>query len=113
MTMRSLPLLSATLLIMAAVSITSCRPSRVYADNRDKRDNRDYRDDRDDREYRDNRDYRPLPPPPPVRSYSSYSLILTPSPGFVMQRYPDGRYYHRNHAGFLYWKGNDDRFYLD
>ena len=111
--MRTLPMLTGALLILAATSLISCRPSRVYADNRDK-DQRDDRDDRDDRDYRSNRDYYPAPPPPPpVRTYASFSLIISPYPGFVMNRYPDGRYYHRNSAGFMYWKGYDNRFYLD
>ena len=41
------------------------------------------------------------------------SLIITPSPGFTMNHYPDGRYYHRSPQGFIYWKGNDNRFFLD
>jgi|SRR5712671_6253859 len=54
----------------------------------------------------------------PGRSYSSsrapyVSLIITPSPGFTMSSYPDGRYYHRSPQGYMYWKGNDNRFFLD
>jgi hypothetical protein len=30
-----------------------------------------------------------------------------------MNRYPDGRYYHRSAQGLLYWKGYDNRFFLD
>ncbi len=41
------------------------------------------------------------------------SLIITPSPGFIMNQYPDGRYYHRSPQGFIYLKGNDNRFFLD
>lgn len=95
MTMRTLPVFSAALLITALASFSSCRPSRVYADR--------------------NKDRNEIPPPPQQRPvYSNYSaLIISPTPGFVMNRYPDGRFYHRNSAGMLYWKGYDNRFYLD
>ncbi len=48
---------------------------------------------------------------PHSRTY--VSLIITPSPGFTMSHYPDGRYYHRSPQGFIYWKGYDNRFFLD
>ena len=44
---------------------------------------------------------------------SRVSLILSPSPGFTMSRNPDGRFFHRNPQGFVYWQGYDNRFYLD
>lgn len=72
---------------------SSCHPSRVYATNE--------------------RTVRHHPPAPPPRYYSTVSLIVSPSPGFRMSQYTDGRYYHRNPQGFLYWKGYDNRFYLD
>jgi hypothetical protein len=53
------------------------------------------------------------PAPQPARYYSSSALIITPSPGFVMKQSPGGRYYHRSPAGYLYWKGYDNRFYID
>ncbi len=92
--MRTLPILTAAVAILAVVSFTSCRPSRVYANKK-------------------HSEPAPPPPPPPARTYSSFSLIISPTPGFMMQRYPDGRYYHRNQAGMLYWRGYDNRFYLD
>lgn len=45
--------------------------------------------------------------------HSSFSLIVTPTPGFVTYRYPDGRYYYRSPEGYTYWRGYDNRFYLD
>ena len=30
-----------------------------------------------------------------------------------MSQYPDGRFFHRSAQGLLYWKGYDNRFYLD
>ena len=38
--------------------------------------------------------------PPPPRYYNSVSLIITPTPGFIMNQNPDGRYYHRNPQGY-------------
>jgi hypothetical protein len=52
-------------------------------------------------------------PPPPPRVYANFSLIISPTPGFVISRYPDGRYYHRSPQGYIYWRGYDNRFYLD
>lgn len=72
--------------ITATVILVSCGPSRVYSNQG-----------------------RPSPPP----SHSYFSLIISPTPGFAMSRYPDGRYYHRSPQGFIYWKGYDNRFYLD
>jgi len=47
------------------------------------------------------------------RYRSSISLIISPTPGFIMSRYPDGRYYYRSPQGYTYWRGYDNRFYLD
>jgi hypothetical protein len=44
---------------------------------------------------------------------SHFSLIISPTPGFVMSRYPDGRYYYRSPQGYTYWRGSDNRFYID
>ena len=43
----------------------------------------------------------------------STSLIISSGPGFYATRYPDGRYYYRNHQGYVYWRGYDNRYYLD
>ncbi|HEY6063568.1 MAG TPA: hypothetical protein VIV35_08165 [Chitinophagaceae bacterium] len=67
-----------------AVLITSCGPGRGY--------------------------YSKTPAP---RYRTSFSLIISPTPGFTMSRYPDGRYYHRSAQGYMYWQGYDNRFYLD
>ncbi|MGK2864108.1 MAG: hypothetical protein ACSLE0_19410 [Chitinophagaceae bacterium] len=41
------------------------------------------------------------------------SLIMHSSPGTAINRYSDGRYYFRNPNGYTYWRGNDNRYYLD
>ena len=46
-------------------------------------------------------------------SYRRYPLIITRTPDIIIGRYNDGRYYYRNPEGYMYWKGYDDRFYLD
>lgn len=42
-----------------------------------------------------------------------YPLVIVYTPGIVISRYSDGRYYYRNAAGYTYWKGYDGRYYLD
>src|SRR5436190_19383107 len=49
----------------------------------------------------------------PPRYHSSISLIISPYPGLRMERYPDGRFYYRSPEGYMYWRGYDNRFYLD
>ena len=49
-------------------------------------------------------------PYPPARS--NFSLVIHASPGMVVNRYRDGRYYYR-HQGYTYWRGADNRYYLD
>jgi len=49
----------------------------------------------------------------PYRSSARFSLIISPTPGFAMHRYSDGRYYYRSPEGYMYWRGYDNRFYLD
>ena len=46
-------------------------------------------------------------------SYHRYPLIVIRTPDIIISRYNDGRYYYRNPDGYMYWKGYDDRFYLD
>ena len=110
-------ILSAALIITVAAAFTSCKPSRVWATkdkdrpSKEKDEYYERRDDRDDRRY--DREDRYEPAPPPVRSYVTTPLVISPTPGFVMNKYPDGRFYHRSPQGFLYWKANDNRFYLD
>jgi hypothetical protein len=88
-------MLSAAAVLAASLVFTSCKPSRVWATKE-----------------RTERYPETSPPPGPAPRYSA-SLIISPRPGFIMSRYPDGRYYHRSPGGFLYWKGYDNRFYLD
>src|SRR4030095_5136254 len=46
-------------------------------------------------------------------SYRRYPLIIIRTPDIIIRRHNDGRYYYRNPEGYMYWKGYDDRFYLD
>lgn len=92
---------SATAIFSLFLVLSSCKSSKVW-------------------ETRD-RTVRMQPPPQAPRHYSpaparytsSTSLIISPRPGFTMNQYSDGSYYHRGPQGFLYWKGQDNRFYLD
>jgi len=43
----------------------------------------------------------------------NFSLIIHSSPGMAINRYHDGRYYYRNPYGYTYWRGYDNRYYLD
>lgn len=94
-------ILSSAAVVVAAFLLSSCGHSRVWANK--KRESG----------------------PPPVSSHRtpsgpSYStqlagapLIITPHPGFTMARNVNGNYFHRNPQGLLYWKGFDNRFFLD
>ena len=86
-----------------AIVFSSCQPSRVWATKKK---------NKDDREYREREVYR-QPAPQPARYNYSSALIITPTAGFVLKQSPGGRYYHRSPAGYLYWKGYDNRFYID
>ena len=46
-------------------------------------------------------------------SRTSVSLIISPGPGLVISHYPDGRYYYRGPEGYIYWRGSNNRYYLD
>jgi len=52
------------------------------------------------------------PEPYPPRQ-TNFSLIIHSSPGMAINRYHDGRYYYRNPYGYTYWRGYDNRYYLD
>jgi hypothetical protein len=52
-------------------------------------------------------------PPPPAGPGASFSLIINPYPGIAVNRYNDGRYYYRSPQGYTYWRGYDNRYYLD
>jgi hypothetical protein len=90
-------------IIAMALFFTSCKSSRVWETK--KKEKREY-------EERPVTYNRPAQAPPP-RYYNSVPLIISPTPGFVMKQDRDGRYFHRTPQGYLYWKGNDNRFYLD
>jgi hypothetical protein len=44
---------------------------------------------------------------------SNLSLIIGPSPRLVIMRNPNGMYYYRDPIGHIYWRGYDNRYYLD
>jgi hypothetical protein len=102
----------AVAVLVAAILFSSCKPSRVWATKKKDKD-------------KDKREYAEAPPPPvysrpapvaappPQRYYNNVPLIIAPTPGFVMKQTNDGRYFHRTGNGYLYWKGYDNRFYLD
>jgi hypothetical protein len=81
--MKQIQFISMSIILTTAVFISSCGSSRPYSSQ----------------------------PAPHSTTYTS--LIITPTPGFSMNHYPDGRYYHRSPQGFIYWKGYDNRFFLD
>src|ERR1043165_8396789 len=47
------------------------------------------------------------------RPSASVSLIIDGGPGIYATRYRDGRYYYRSPDGYTYWRGYDNRYYLD
>ena len=42
-----------------------------------------------------------------------YPLIIVRTPGIIILRHADGRYYYKNEDNYTYWQGSDERFYLD
>jgi len=81
--MKTIKILQAVLLITVVAMTASCSSSRGY--------------------------YSQTYP----RPQANFSLIISPSPGFVVQRNPDGMYYYRDQLGHIYWRGYDNRYYLD
>src|SRR5688500_2909441 len=53
----------------------------------------------------------PYAEPYPPRQ-TNFSLIIHSSPGMVINRYHDGRYYYRNPGGSMYCRGDDNRYYI-
>lgn len=94
---RNFILTAAALLSLTAL-ISSCGHSRVWANNKEKKTYAE-----------------PARSPRPAYGpvYTPAPLIVSPSPGFTMARHPNGQYYHRGPQGLMYWKGFDNRFYLD
>ena len=82
--MKKMRIVQAALLVAAVALLASCSSSRRNS-------------------YRD-----PYPP-----RQANFSLIISSSAGMVINRYPDGRYYYRNPYGYTYWRGYDNRYYLD
>lgn len=81
--MKTNRILQTVLLVVVIAIAASCSPGREYS-------------------------YHRYPAP-----RTSFSLILSGGPGIIVNRYPDGRYYYRSPEGYLYWRGYDNRYYLD
>ncbi len=87
---------------LAAITVfTSCGHSRVWANKEKNEAPRE--------SARPSNVYRSAPAP----RYAAAPLIISPSPGFKMARHQNGQYFHQNPQGLMYWKGFDNRFYLD
>jgi len=59
---------------------------------------------------------KPYAPGQRKKQYDNYRrapLIIFRTPDIIIGRNNDGRYYHRNNNGWMYWQGYDNRFYLD
>ena len=107
------------LLIAFAASCGTSHPTSRYPDRRDY----------PDRYPHDERPTHRLPPghakkvygnrsakthaPGQRKKYGYRSLVIVRRPGMDIRRSRDGRYYYTNVDGFYYWKGYDDRLYLD
>ena len=81
--MKTIRILQTVLLIAILAPVFSCSPSRDYS-------------------------YRRYSAP-----RTSVSLIISGGHGFIINRYPDGRFYYRSPQGYIYWRGYDNRYYLD
>jgi hypothetical protein len=105
---RKFILLMAGTLALATL-FTSCHPSRVWANKKKEPKEKEYREREKEITY-ERRD----PPPPPVSPrYERVALVVSPYAGFVMRQTANGRFYHTSNRGFTYWKGADNRFYID
>lgn len=47
------------------------------------------------------------------KKYGYRSLVIVRRPGMDIMRTRDGRYYYTSAEGLYYWRGYDDRLYLD
>jgi hypothetical protein len=94
-------------LVVTSFLFASCKPSRVWATKK-----KDKQERSEPVVYNRPPASQPAPPPPP-KYYNATPLIVSPTPGFIMKQDRDGRYFHRSPQGYLYWKGNDNRFYID
>jgi hypothetical protein len=56
---------------------------------------------------------KPYAPGQRKKNQNRYPLVIVHTPGIVIKKYSDGRYYYKNGAGYMYWKGYDGRYYLD
>lgn len=81
--MKKIKILQLALLTIVVVLAISCSPGRAYYYDR-----------------------HPAP-------RTSVSLIISPVPGLVISHYSDGRYYYRSPEGYIYWRGSNNRYYLD
>ncbi|MFM2139152.1 MAG: hypothetical protein RJA57_1459 [Bacteroidota bacterium] len=87
------------LMLSSVLLLQSCRPSRVWANKERVNPNKERRT--------------VTPNAPHPASYTPVVLVLRPNPGFIMKQNAAGRFYHRSASGHLYWKGYDNRFFID
>jgi hypothetical protein len=81
--MKTSTIIQAAVLLAVIALATSCSPSREYYSSY------------------------------PRHSYSSFSLVIDPVPDIYVSRYADRRCYWYNSNGYRYWRGYDNRYYLD
>ena len=139
--MKAIRFTQTVLLLGLLFSVTSCRTTRSgpYSDSRRYPQYPNYPDNRypgyplkDYPVYHDSNPYN-LPPGQAKKIYGDKSarpyahgqrkkyeysgrrfpLIVIRTPDMVIGRYNDGRYYYHSPEDLWYWKGDDDRFYLD
>ncbi len=96
-----------SVVVVLSLLFTSCKPSRVWTTKKKEKNERN-----------EPVVYNRPPAPqqsqaPPPRYYNATPLIITPRAGFVMKQDREGKFFHRTPNGLLYWKGYDNRFFLD
>lgn len=105
--MKQTSLYTLFVVLFTGLLISSCKPSRVWTTKKKEKQEKS-----EPVVYNRRPVAEPAPPPPP-RYYNATPLLISPTPGFVMKQDRSGRFFHRTPQGLLYWKGYDNRFYLD
>jgi hypothetical protein len=105
--MKRTPLYLLPSILLIGMMVTSCKPSRVWSTKKKEKIEKE-----ESVVYNRPPVSQPVPPPSP-RYYNATPLLISPTPGFVMKQDRGGRFFHRTPQGLLYWKGYDNRFYLD
>lgn len=86
-----------------AKKIYGGKSARPYAPGQRKKQNNGY-----DRNYGGYKKY-----PDNVYKTRSYPLIIQRTRDMIIERERNGRLFYRHPDGLIYWKGYDDRYYLD